>query len=201
MGSDMTEDDDKKAILSSDEKGAAKSTLGGAVAGAVVGTAVGTPVVGTLIGAVSGAVMAARKRRAKSQPTKRGTKAKTSPAKKRAPAKAAAKKSIDAKAKGGDKIRKELNTKGESRSRKKPALRLGESAQSRSHHGKHAADVLATAGVVTVLIGNDAVYTMLGRRQRLVLVHVNHFASTEDRQIRGARVNPNAPSRRRAPNL
>ena len=52
----MTEDD-KKEILSSDEKGAAKSTLGGAVAGAVVGTAVGTPVVGTLIGAVSGAVM------------------------------------------------------------------------------------------------------------------------------------------------
>ena len=46
----MTEDDDKKEILSSDEKGAAKSTLGGAVAGAVVGTAVGTPVVGTLIG-------------------------------------------------------------------------------------------------------------------------------------------------------
>ena len=69
----MTEDDDKKEILSSDEKGAAKSTLGGAVAGAVVGTAVGTPVVGTLIGAVSGAVMAARKRRAKSQPTKRST--------------------------------------------------------------------------------------------------------------------------------
>jgi hypothetical protein len=31
----MTEDDDKKEILSSDEKGAAKSTLGGAVAGAV----------------------------------------------------------------------------------------------------------------------------------------------------------------------
>ena len=64
-GSNMSEDDDKKEILSSDEKGAAKSTLGGAVAGAVVGTAVGTPVVGTLIGAVSGAVMAARKRRAK----------------------------------------------------------------------------------------------------------------------------------------
>ena len=36
-----------------DEKGATKSTLGGAVADAVVGTAVGTPVVGTLIGAVS----------------------------------------------------------------------------------------------------------------------------------------------------
>ena len=49
---DMTEDE-KKEILSSDEKGAAKSTLGGAVAGAVVGTVVGTPVVGTLIGAVS----------------------------------------------------------------------------------------------------------------------------------------------------
>ena len=43
----MTEDD-KKEVLTSDEKGAAKSTLGGAVAGAVVGTAVGTPVVGTL---------------------------------------------------------------------------------------------------------------------------------------------------------
>src|SRR6478752_6604283 len=78
-GRNMTENDDKKEILSSDEKGAAKSTLGGAVAGAVVGTAVGTPVVGTLIGAVSGAVMAARKPRAKSQPTKRSTKAKTSP--------------------------------------------------------------------------------------------------------------------------
>src|SRR6476620_5287822 len=87
---DMTEDE-KKEVLSSDEKGAAKSTLGGAVAGAVVGTVVGTPVVGTLIGAVSGAVMAARKRRSK--PTKRRTKAKTSPEKKRAPAKAAAKKS------------------------------------------------------------------------------------------------------------
>src|SRR6476620_1627660 len=54
---DMTEDE-KKEVLSSDEKGAAKSTLGGAVAGAVVGTVVGTPVVGTLIGAVSGAVVA-----------------------------------------------------------------------------------------------------------------------------------------------
>ena len=49
---DMTEDE-KKEVLSSDETGAAKSTLGGAVAGAVVGTVVGTPVVGTLIGAVS----------------------------------------------------------------------------------------------------------------------------------------------------
>ena len=39
----MTEDY-KKEILTSDEKGAAKSTLGGAVAGAVVGTAVSTPV-------------------------------------------------------------------------------------------------------------------------------------------------------------
>ena len=48
----MTEDE-KKEVLSSDEKGAAKSTLGGAVAGAVVGTVVGTPVVGTLIDAVS----------------------------------------------------------------------------------------------------------------------------------------------------
>ena len=31
QGGNMTEDDDKKEILSSDEKGAAKSTLGGAV--------------------------------------------------------------------------------------------------------------------------------------------------------------------------
>jgi hypothetical protein len=93
--SNMTEDD-KKEILSSDEKGAAKSTLGGAVAGAVVGTAVGTPVVRTLIGAVSGAVIGARKRRSKTQPTKRRTKAKTSPAKRRAPAKATAKKSKSA---------------------------------------------------------------------------------------------------------
>jgi len=41
----MTEDDDKKELLSSDVKGAAKSTLGGAVAGAVVSTTIGTPVV------------------------------------------------------------------------------------------------------------------------------------------------------------
>jgi L-fucose mutarotase/ribose pyranase (RbsD/FucU family) len=42
---------------------------------------------------------------------------------------------------------------------------------------------------------------MLGHHQRLVLVNGNYLASTEDRQIRGTRVNPNAPSRRRAPNL
>ena len=34
-----------------------------------------------------------------------------------------------------------------------------------------------------------------------VLVNGNDLASTEDRQIRGTRVNPNAPSRRRAPNF
>jgi hypothetical protein len=186
----MTEDDDKKEILSSDEKGAAKSTLGGAVAGAVVGTAVGTPVVGTLIGAVSGAVMAARKRRAKNR-TKRSTKAKTSPAKKRAPAKAAARQSPQRARHEGR----------QSRQRKRAALRLGESAPSRSHRGKHAADVLAPAGVVTCLIGNHAVYTMLGHHQRLVLVNGNDLASAEDRQIRTTRVNPNAPPRRRAPNL
>ena len=40
----MIDDNDKKAMLSSDDKGAVESTLGGGAAGAVVGTAVGTPV-------------------------------------------------------------------------------------------------------------------------------------------------------------
>ena len=113
----MTEDEDKKEILSSDEKGAAKSTLGGAVAGALVGTAVGTPVVGTVIGAVSGAVMAARKRRPKSQPTKRPRKAKASTAKKagfdRRCKKALSSEEVDAKAKGGDEVCQELNANGD----------------------------------------------------------------------------------------
>lgn len=93
-GVEMT-DDDKKVVLSSDQKDAAKSTLGGAVAGAVVGTAVGTPVIGTLVGAVSGAVIGARKKRAKSRPARRRTPAKASPARKRA-GKATAKKSKSA---------------------------------------------------------------------------------------------------------
>ena len=43
--------------------------------------------------------------------------------------------------------------------------------------------MLAPADVVTGLIGNHAVYTMLGHHQRLVLVNGNDLASAEDRQI------------------
>ena len=110
----MTDNNDKKEILSSDEKGAAKSTLGGAVAGAVVGTAVGTPVVGTLIGAVSGAVMAARKRRAKSSADRTEYKGKDISRKKASASKSCGEEvEVDAKAKGGHEVRKELDTKGD----------------------------------------------------------------------------------------
>jgi len=146
----MTEDD-KKEILSSDEKGVAKSTLGGAVAGAVVGTAVGTPVVGTLIGAVSGAVIGARKRRSKTQPTKRRTKAKTSPAKRRAPAKATVKKSKSApKRRTATKSSRVQHEGPRSRHRKQAALSRGESARSLSHPGRHAVDGLALFDLATV---------------------------------------------------
>src|SRR5512143_2619036 len=118
-------EDDKKELLSNDEKGAAKSTLGGAVAGAVVGTAVGTPVVGTFIGAVSGAVIGARKRRSKSQPTKR--RRPRSPSRRQS--------------EGWRQSLQRVQREGpQSRHRKQPALRRGESARSPNHPGRRAVD-------------------------------------------------------------
>jgi phage tail tape-measure protein len=139
----MTEDD-KKEILSSDEKGAAKSTLGGAVAGAVVGTAVGTPVVGTLIGAVSGAVMGARKRGSKSPPTKRRIKAKTSPAKGVLQPKLRSRSPSRRQSEGWRQSLQRVQHEGpQSRHRNQAALSLGESAPSRSRPGRLAVNEFA----------------------------------------------------------
>ena len=108
----MTEDD-KKELLSSDEKGAATSTLGGAVAGAVVGTVVGTPVVGTLIGAVSGAVIGARKRRSKTSADQTAHKGKDTHRKKPCSSQIHCQEvQVCVKAKDGNKVFKGFNTKG-----------------------------------------------------------------------------------------
>ena len=114
--------------------------------------------------------------------TKRSTKAKkASPVKKRAPAKAAAKKSTP-KRKAVKKSAKSSTRRATKPATKKGRVKSG-GKRARSHRGKHAADVFASAG----LIGNHAVYTMLGHYQRLVLVNGDNLASTEDRRsaVRG----------------
>jgi uncharacterized membrane protein len=106
-------DDDKKEILSSDEKSAAKSTLGGAVAGAVVGTAVGTPVVGTLIGAVSGASDGRSQEALQDPADQTARKGKDIPCKKARSSQSYCQEvQVGAKAKDGNKVFKGFNTKG-----------------------------------------------------------------------------------------
>lgn len=189
----MTEDD-KKEILSSDEKGAAKSTLGGALAGAAVGTVVGTPVVGTLIGAVSGAVIAARKQPSKTEPTKRRTKAKTSATKKRAPTKAAAKKDKSTpKATDGDKNLERFNKKGHKVGiATRAPLRLCESAQNLSHPAKHAADALASVNCRRISKGIMPSTRRFRHHRCLLLIWGNDFASAEIGQMRTAWMKPSA---------
>ena len=82
-----------------------------------------------MIGAVSGAVMAARKRRAKSQPGQTDHKGKSIPCKK-ASARQSCGEEVDAKAKGGDKVRKELDTKGDKAgNEKRPRYVWGQACQ------------------------------------------------------------------------
>jgi hypothetical protein len=75
---------------------------------------------------------------------------------------------VDVKAKGGDKVRKELDTKGDKAGIKKRPGYVW--AKARQVVTKNTRLTRLPAGVVTGLIGNHAVYTMLGHHQCLVLV-------------------------------
>ena len=76
---------------------------------------------------------------------------------------------VDVKAKGGDKVRKELDTKGDKAGIKKRPGYVWAKARPEVVT-KNTRLTRLPAGVVTGLIGNHAVYTMLGHHQCLVLV-------------------------------